>query len=108
MGFFRVFSAGRQPKKSAEKIRTPNSAQAITKSAKSAKKIRTQKSAPKNPREKSTTICPCKSPNQSMRETKSSKPVTEEVVKSVPHLASHLSCLEAATPVLHRPPHPNQ
>ena len=40
--FFRAFSAGKQPQKSAAKIRTPKSAQAITKSA---KKIRTPKSA---------------------------------------------------------------
>ena len=84
--FFRAFSAGKQPKKSQKKIRTPKSAQAITNSAK--------KSAPKNPHPKirkksvwkSTPTRLCKSPNQSMSEANSSKPVPEKAVNSLPHL----------------------
>ena len=67
-GIFQGFFCG----KTAQKIRTPKSAQDITNSAKtsapqnprknSAPKNRTTKSAPKSPHEKSTPTCPCKSP----------------------------------------------
>ena len=117
--FFRAFSEGKQPKKSAKKICTPKSAQDIAKSAKKSApqnphpKIRTQKSAPKNPHQKIRMKNPhphvrAKVPTTPMSETNSSKPVPEKVVDSVPHMASYLWCLETATPVLYRPPHPNQ
>ena len=105
MGFFQGFFWG----KTAQKFRRKNPHPKIrTGHHKIREKNRTQKSAQKNPREKSTPTCLCKNPKQSMSETNSSKPVPEKVVNSVPHLASDLSCLETATPVLHRPPHLNQ
>ena len=87
-----------------KKIRTPKSGEKQSAPKNLHTKIRTKKSALKFPHPHVL----AKVPTTPMSETNSSKLAPEKAVNSVPHMASYLSCLETGTPVLHRPPHPNQ